>query len=184
MAALCGSLSAGLSAMIAALTFTKKGTDEVHEAMEDLGQRAQNLKDWFLQAVDRDTDAFNQVLAAARLPKETELDRAARVEAMAAANRQATRVPLEVLERSVEGLELALAVARDGNPNAVTDAGVAGACALAAAEGASLNVRINLSSSTDETWANDARSAASEFTARCRTLAAEVRDTVEKALAG
>ena len=184
VAALCGSLSAGLSAMIAALTFTKKGTDEVHEAMEDLGQRAQNLKDWFLQAVDRDTDAFNQVLAAARLPKETELDRAARAEAMAAADRQATRVPLEVLERSVEGLELALAVARDGNPNAVTDAGVAGACALAAAEGASLNVRINLSSSTDETWANDARSAASEFTARCRTLAAEVRETVEKALAG
>ena len=63
---------------------------------------------------------------------------------MAAANEGATLVPLEVLERSVEALELALEAAKDGNPNSVSDAGVAGACGLAAAQGASLNVRINL----------------------------------------
>ena len=184
VAALCGSLSAGLSAMIAALTFGKKGMEESREAMEDLGRRAQALKDWFLQAVDRDTDAFNQVLTAMRMPKTTDVDITARVEAIEAANQQATGVPLEVLERAVEALELALMVARDGNPNAVTDAGVAGACALAAAEGAAFNVRINLKSATDLSWAGTAESAAADLIERCRALSAEVRETVETALSG
>jgi glutamate formiminotransferase/formiminotetrahydrofolate cyclodeaminase len=184
VAALCGSLSAGLSAMIAALTFGKKGMEESREAMEDLGRQAQALKDWFLQAVDRDTDAFNQVLTAMRMPKTTDVDITARAEAIEVANQRATGVPLEVLERGVEALELALIVARDGNPNTVTDAGVAGACALAAAEGAAFNVRINLKSATDLSWAGAAESAAADLIERCRALSAEVRETVETALSG
>ncbi len=182
VAALCGSLSAGLSAMIAALTFAKKGMEDRREEMEDLGQRAQALKDWFLDAVDRDTDAFNQVLTAMRLPKATDEELAVRSEALESANQAATRVPLEVLERSIEALELAAVVARDGNPSAVTDAGVAGACALAAGEGAALNVRINLSSLTDVVWTGSTESAAAELIERCRALSTEVRDTVERAL--
>jgi glutamate formiminotransferase/formiminotetrahydrofolate cyclodeaminase len=182
VAALCGSLSAGLSSMIAGLTFTKKGMEKSRDSMEDLGRQAQTLKDWFLHAVDRDTEAFNNVLAARRLPKKTETEIAARLEAMERANQQATRVPLEVLERSVEALDLALVVAREGNPSAVTDAGVAGGCALAAAEGAELNVRINLGSLTSEQWATNARSAAEGLIGRCRTMATEVRKTVEAAL--
>ena len=182
VAALCGSLSAGLSAMIAALTFAKKGMEGRQKPMEDLGRRAQALKDWFLLAVDRDTDAFNQVLTAMRLPKTTDEEVAARDQALESANQEATRVPLEVLERSVEALELAVAVARDGNPSAVTDAGVAGACALAAGEGAALNVRINLGSLTDAAWVNSAESTATGLIERCRTLATEVREIVEVAL--
>ena len=79
------------------------------------------------------------------MPRKSDENRAARKAAMSVANLEATIVPLEVLERSVDALELALVAARDGNPNSVTDAGVAGVCAIAAAEGASLNVRINLS---------------------------------------
>ena len=182
VAALSGSLSAGLASMIAALTFARKGMEESRPAMEDLGRQAQTLKAWFLNAVDRDTDAFNQVLVARRLPKQTEPELVARAEALELANQQATRVPLEVLERSVEALGLALIVARDGIPNAVTDAGVAGACALAAAEGAALNVRINLGSLTDERWASNAREAAEGLVEKCRALAIEVRETVESAL--
>jgi glutamate formiminotransferase/formiminotetrahydrofolate cyclodeaminase len=144
VAALAGALSAALSAMVASLTFAKAGMEDVRPAMEATGTDAQALKDWFLAAVDRDTDAFNNVLAAIRMPRRTDEDRAIREKAMAVANRGATIVPLEVLENSVTALELALVAARDGNPNSVTDAGVAGACAVAAAEGASLNVRINL----------------------------------------
>ena len=184
VAALCGSLSAGLSAMIAALTFSKKGMEEQRGAMEDLGKRAQALKDWFLQAVDRDTEAFNEVLAAMRLPGKTDADQAARNAAMELANHHATTVPLEVLERSAEALELASVVARDGNPSAVTDAGVAGACALAAAEGAALNVRINLRSLPQNDWTTETETKAGELVARCRTLAAGVRETVEAALSG
>lgn len=184
VAALCGSLSAGLSAMIAALTFSKKNMETTRESMEDLGRRAQALKDWFLQAVDRDTDAFNRVLAAMRLPKTTDVDIAARADAIESANQEATRVPLEVLERAVEALELAAVVARDGNPNAVTDAGAAGACALAAAEGAALNVRINLTSMTNRGWAGNAESTAAHLVERCRVLSTEVREMVEAVLAG
>jgi len=144
VAALAGALSASLSSMVAALTFSKVGMESTRPAMESAGRDAQALKDWFLTAVDRDTEAFNGVLAAIRLPRKTDQDRAVREVAMTAANLEATIVPLTVLERSVEALELALAVAMDGNPNSVSDAGVAAACGVAAAEGASLNVRINL----------------------------------------
>ena len=144
VAALVGALSASLSSMVASLTFSKVGMEETKPAMEAAGSDAQALKDWFLAAVDRDTDVFNAVLAAIRLPRKTDDDRAAREAAMAAANLEATLVPLSVLERCVEALELALVTALDGNPNSVSDAGVAAACAVAAAEGASLNVRINL----------------------------------------
>ncbi len=144
VAALAGGLSAALSSMVASLTFAKQGMEDLKPVMEAMGRDAQALKDWFLAAVDRDTDAFNGVLDAIRMPRNTEQDRAARETAMAAANLGATMVPLEVLEHAVEALDLALIVARDGNPNSVTDAGVGAACATAAAEGASLNVRINL----------------------------------------
>jgi glutamate formiminotransferase/formiminotetrahydrofolate cyclodeaminase len=144
VAALLGALAAALSSMVASLTFAKQGMEESKPVMEVAGRDAQALKDWFLAAVDRDTDAFNGVLAAIRMPRKTDEDLAVRDVAMAAANLGATLVPLEVLEHSVEALDLALITARDGNPNSVTDAGVGAACALAAAEGASLNVRINL----------------------------------------
>jgi glutamate formiminotransferase/formiminotetrahydrofolate cyclodeaminase len=144
VAALLGALAAALSSMVASLTFAKQGMEESKPVMEVAGRDAQALKDWFLAAVDRDTDAFNGVLAAIRMPRKTDEDLAVRDVTMAAANLGATLVPLEVLEHSVEALDLALITARDGNPNSVTDAGVGAACALAAAEGASLNVRINL----------------------------------------
>ena len=144
VAALCGALAASLTAMVAALTHSKKGLEDRRSAMESIGMNAQASKDWFAEAADRDTAAFDAVLAAIRLPKKTELDQAARDRAMSAANLAATLVPLEVLEQTVPAMELALQVARDGNPNSVSDAGVAGACGVAAAQGASLNVRINL----------------------------------------
>lgn len=144
VAALCGALATSLTAMVAALSHAKKGMEDQREAMERLGTKAQHAKDWFMEAVDRDTAAFNAVLAAIRMPRKTDTDIRAREEAMVTANVAATLVPLEVLERTVPALELAFEAAKNGNPNSVSDAGVAGACAIAAAQGASLNVRINL----------------------------------------
>lgn len=144
VAALCGALAGSLTAMVAALTHSKKGLEDRRSAMESIGMNAQVSKDWFTEAVDRDTAAFDAVLAAIRLPKKTEAELAKRDRAMSAANLAATLVPLEVLEQTVPAIELALQVARNGNPNSVSDAGVAGACGVAAAQGASLNVRINL----------------------------------------
>ncbi|MEN8114294.1 MAG: glutamate formimidoyltransferase [Actinomycetota bacterium] len=181
VAALAGALSGALSAMVASLTFSKRGMEDARPHMESTGRDAQALKDWFLGAVDSDTDAFNDVLAAIRLPRKTDEDRAVREQAMAEANRAATIVPLEVLEHSVEALELALVATRDGNPNSVTDAGVAGACAVAAAEGASLNVRINLSGLEGDLSEIVERHDAA--LSKARGLGAEVAAAVEEVLA-
>ncbi len=184
VAALCGSLSAGLSAMVAGLTWSKKGMEAARPAMQELGCRGQNLKDWFMDAVDRDTDAFNQVLAAIRLPRSSDADKATRTAAIEAANQFATQVPLDVLERSVIAAELALGVARDGNPNSVSDAGVAGACALAAAEGAAMNVLINVPALTDRAVAERMLARQAELLEQAQQTAAEVRRTVHAKLEG
>jgi glutamate formiminotransferase/formiminotetrahydrofolate cyclodeaminase len=182
VAALAGALSAALSSMVASLAFAKQDMDDSKHQMESTGRDAQSLKDWFLAAVDRDTDAFNDVLTAIRMPRRTDQDRSLREGAMAAANMDATIVPLEVLERTTEALELALVAARDGHPNSVTDAGVAGVCAAAAAEGASLNVRINLSGLTGDASEIVARhDAALE---RSRDLGRRVAEAVDLHLVG
>ncbi|MCP3980597.1 MAG: glutamate formimidoyltransferase [bacterium] len=182
VAALCGSLSAALSAMVAALTWSKKGMEEARPEMHEIGVAGQRLKDWFMDAVDRDTDAFNAVLAARRLPKKTEEEQAARDTAIEQANQEATRIPLAVLENSVLALELAARVARGGNPASVSDAGVGGAVALAAAEGAALNVKINLPSITDTDVHDELDAAQQRLVERARKLAVEVRGIVEETL--
>jgi glutamate formiminotransferase/formiminotetrahydrofolate cyclodeaminase len=182
VAALCGALSAALCSMVAALTWSKKGMEDARPAMREIGERSQELADWLVGAVDRDTEAFNAVIAARRLPKKTEEEKKARLEAIELANQAATRVPLEVLERTLAALESSGRVARDGNPASVSDAGVAGACALAAAEGAALNVRINLPSITDAEVAAEIDSAQTELLARAHLLADDVRRAVDDVL--
>lgn len=184
VAALCGSLSASLSAMVAALTWTKKGFEAQRPAMAEIGREGQALKDWFMGAVDHDTDAFNAVLAARRLPKKTEEDKRLRLEAIEQANQQATRVPLAVLEHTIAALKMADHVGRDGNPNSASDAGVAGACALAAAEGASLNVLINLPGLTDRQVATEIEAQRASLLEQARQLAATVQQTIESAIQG
>ncbi len=184
VAALCGSLSASLSAMVATLTWSKKGLEGRQPEMGQIGRAGQALKDWFVDAVDRDTDAFNAVIGARRLPNKTDEEKAERLEAIELANQSATRVPLAVLERSVEAMDLALRVARQGMAASASDAGVAGACALAAAEGAALNVRINLPSLTDTDVAKEIRTSQEALLARARTTIVEVQRVVDDVLAG
>jgi glutamate formiminotransferase/formiminotetrahydrofolate cyclodeaminase len=182
VAALCGALSASLSSMVAALTWSKSGMESSRPAMQELGREAQGLKDWFLAAVDRDTDAFNAVLAASRMPKKTPEEIASRKAGLDAANLGAASVPLEVLGASVRALEMSLVVARDGNPNSVSDAGVAAGCALSAAEGAALNVRINVPSIEDRAAAEKLLAGQRELVAKARDLAAKVAATVDGVL--
>jgi formiminotetrahydrofolate cyclodeaminase len=168
--------------MVAALTWSKKGMETARPAMRTTGTDAQALKDWFLGAVDRDTDAFNAVLSATRLPKKTPEDIAARAGAIECASQGAAKVPLDVLEATIRALELSLCAVREGNPNSVSDAGVAGAAALAAAEGAALNVRINAPSLTDRSVAAEYMARQAAALARARELADQVRKAVDEVL--
>lgn len=150
VAALCGALSGALSSMVGALTHGKKGYEKAFDEVEEIGVEGQRLKDDFLADVDRDTEAFNNVMAAMRLPKKTDEDKAARAAAIDEANKEATLVPLNVLRRTIEAAEIARRIVGIGNKNSVSDAGVAALTARTAAEGAYLNVAINLPGINDE----------------------------------
>lgn len=179
VAALCGSLGAGLAAMVASLTVGRKGQADVWDEMNELAVAAQPHKDWLMRAVDADTEAFNAVLAARRLPKGTPEEVAARDEAIRLANRGATLVPLSVIERTLPVLDL-LAVAVDkGNPNSVTDAGVGVLCCLTCAEGAWLNVLVNLAGMDgDADWAAETRGRADAALAAARQTGEAVHRAV------
>jgi glutamate formiminotransferase / formiminotetrahydrofolate cyclodeaminase len=152
VSALAGSMAAGLTSMVAALTHGKKGYTEHNALMEEVGIRAQTLKNELLAAVDEDTEAFDRVMASFRLPKSTEEQKAVRLAAIEAAGKGATLVPLTVLERCPILLELVTEVAAKGNQNSLSDAGVAGLMARAGAYGATYNVLINLRGIGDQGW--------------------------------
>ena len=151
-AALCGSLSAALSSMVANLTVGKKDYEAQTEIMKSTAIRSQKLKAELLAAVDQDSQAFNQVMEAFRLPRGTPEQTKDRDEAIEKANKEATLVPLSVLENSVELATLASQVVASGYKNSVSDAGVAGLTARACGLGAYYNVRINLPGLKDEVF--------------------------------
>jgi glutamate formiminotransferase/formiminotetrahydrofolate cyclodeaminase len=150
VAALCGALSGALTSMVGALTHGKKGYEKVFDEVEEIGVAGQRLKEEFLAAVNRDTEAFNRVMAAMRLPKKTDEDKQVREAAIEQANKEATLVPLGVLRQTLEAAKQARLIVEKGNVNSVSDGGVAALTARAAAEGAYLNVKINLPGIADE----------------------------------
>jgi glutamate formiminotransferase/formiminotetrahydrofolate cyclodeaminase len=182
VAALCGALSAALSAMVANLTVGKKGYEEVREEMVATAVRAQALKGGLLEAVDRDTRAFNKVMEAFRLPKTTPEQSGEKERAVEEANKEATLVPLEVLEKAVEAVALARVAAAKGNKNSVSDAGVAGLAGQAAGEGAYYNVLINLAGIKDSKFVADVRRRAERFMKSLDKEGKAVRRILGKAL--
>lgn len=154
-AALAGALSSALAAMVGTLTTGKKGYEADYQRQNANSVRAQALKDAFLADIDRDTAAFDALMGAFALPKATPEDKAKRVHAIQDATRQATLVPLGVLERTVEVLDC-VRIALEGNANARSDAGVATLLVRTCAEGAWYNVRINLPGIDDPAFKADA----------------------------
>ena len=183
VAALCGALSAALAAMVANLTVGKKGYEAVHNDMVATAVRGQALKDQLLDAVDRDTRAFNKVMEAFRLPKTTPEQAAEKDRAVEDANKEATLVPLEVLEKAVEAAGLARTAAAGGNRNSVSDAGVAGLAAEAAGEGAYYNVLINLAGIKDRKFSEQVRRRAVARRKALDKTGRAVRAIMAKALA-
>lgn len=180
VAALCGALSAGLSAMVANLTVGKKGYEQAAKDMKTTALRAQRLKDDYLTQVDRDTDAFNRLMDALRLPKGTEDQKKEKESAVEEATKGATLVPFEVLQKSIDLLKLAKKAAQKGNRNSISDAGVSGLAARAAAEGAYYNVRINLPGLRDEAFRNSVQRKAAALRRKACRMAAEIDRLVKK----
>jgi glutamate formiminotransferase / formiminotetrahydrofolate cyclodeaminase len=155
VAALAGALGAGLAAMVANLTVGKPGYEGVEAEMIAIAEKGQILKDRLVRAVDDDTFAFNEVMAAFALPKGP-----AREKAVLEANKKATLVPLSVLEAIPAVIDLAEAVGARGNRNSLSDSGVAVLAARTAAAGAHYNVLINLGQIRDAEFSAGVRSRA------------------------
>jgi glutamate formiminotransferase/formiminotetrahydrofolate cyclodeaminase len=144
VAALAGALGACLAHMVAALTIGKKKFASREAEMREIKSLAERRREELLALVRRDGEAYEAVLKAARLPASGPVETAVRASALNAATLEAARVPIETARCCSDVVQLAIRAAKSGNPNAVTDAGVAGLLAVAAAEGALLNVEINL----------------------------------------
>ena len=184
ISALAGALGAALAGMVANLTHGKAGFEERRAELEQVAQRAQELKDQLVAAVDEDTQAFNAVIAAMRLPKDTDEQKAARAAAIQDGYRRATDVPLQTAELCVAALALCRQVAERGNPASISDAGVGALVARAGALGAIDNVAINLPSITDAAFVAQRRDRLAALRAQADALEQETRALVERALGG
>lgn len=155
ISALCGSIAAALTEMVAGLTIGKKKYAEVEEQMKQLAERVQQIRQQLILDVDRDSEAYNVVFAAFQMPKETDEEKAARSAQIQEATKIAANVPMEVARRVYSLLSDIEEVVSNGNQNAVTDGCVAMMSARNAIIGALFNVRINLTSIKDEQYVAD-----------------------------
>ena len=150
VAALMGALGASLGGMVANLSAGKRGWEDKLEYFSNWAVKAQQLKDELLSLVDEDTAAFNKVMDAFALSKDSAEEKAARVAAIEQATKYATEVPLKVMETASKSYELLAEMADKGNPASVSDVGVGAIATRACIAGAALNVRINLAQLKDE----------------------------------
>jgi glutamate formiminotransferase/formiminotetrahydrofolate cyclodeaminase len=178
VAALMGSLGAALAAMVANLTVGKAGYEAAWPELAAMAERGQALKDQLARLVDEDTEAFNRVMEAMRLPKGTLEQAAERKRAIEAANKAATEVPLRTARHCLAAIELAGLAAEKGNRNSASDAGVAAFAARAGVEGAVLNVLTNLGGITDEAFKKACVDETAALAAEARRQCDAVRDRV------
>jgi glutamate formiminotransferase/formiminotetrahydrofolate cyclodeaminase len=136
--------------MVANLSAGKRGWDDKLEYFSDWAMKAQELKDELLSLVDEDTSAFNKVMDAFALPKESAEEKAQRSAAIEHATKYAAEIPLKVMETASKSYELLSEMAEKGNPASISDVGVGALATRACVEGAALNVRINLGQLKDE----------------------------------
>jgi formiminotetrahydrofolate cyclodeaminase len=150
VAALCGALSAALSSMVANLTLGREKYRDVEPEVRLALERAEQLRSRFLELIDEDITAYGALSAAYRLPKSTAEEQATRSSQIQAALTGAAEAPLRMVEQARQALELCQTLASIGNPNVISDVGVAAITAYATLESGELNVLINLKTMKDK----------------------------------
>jgi glutamate formiminotransferase / formiminotetrahydrofolate cyclodeaminase len=182
VAALMGALGVSLGGMVANLSAGKRGWDDKINYFSGWAVKAQGLKDELLSLVEEDTVAFNKVINAFAMPKDSAEEKAARSAAIEHATKHAAEVPLKVMETAAKSYQLFFEMAEKGNPTSVSDVGVGAFATRACIEGAALNVKINLGQLKDEKFK-------SAFVERVRKISAdsdarfkEINDVVEEKL--
>lgn len=182
VAAAVGALGAALGTMVANLSAHKRGWDARWEEFSGWAERGQAIKEQLVRLVDEDTLAFNRVMAALGLPKETDAEKAARTAALEAANLGALEVPWRVMQTASAAFDVLRAMAETGNPASASDAGVGAICARAAVRGAWLNVRTNASAIKNKATIAEIMKAGGRLEAAAAVQESEILAIVEKKL--
>lgn len=183
VSALAGVLGSALVSMVSSLTIGKKKYAEVEGEMKSVLVESEKLRAKLTSLVDRDTDAFNLVMSAFGMPKETDDQKNARTAAIESATKEATMVPLDVMHVCLDAVALSETVARKGNTNALSDAGVSALLLRAGCRGAYYNVKINLSSLKDTDFIEKIKQDAARTMDAVDEKAKSVIDHVESQLA-
>ena len=179
-AAIAGAMGAALAEMVGALTLSREKFAPVHDAVRSIAEAAQSAREEFLVLAREDSEAYDAVVAARRLAKETEEEREVRARAIESANRLATEVPMRTARAAARLLAALPELVEKGNPNALSDAGAAALVLSAAAEGALLNVGINLPGISDAAFVEDIRREAAAIQAETQRLRLNILTEVAK----
>ena len=154
VSAYLGSLGISLGTMVANLSSHKRGWDDRWEEFSNIAEKGQKHIKKLLELVDKDTESFNQIMHAFRLPESDSKEKQIKEEAIKKATIHAIEVPLEIMRTSLESMDVIMEMAKNGNPNSVSDAGVGALCARSAVIGGYLNVKINCKDLTDKKLVN------------------------------
>jgi glutamate formiminotransferase/formiminotetrahydrofolate cyclodeaminase len=184
VAAAVGALGAALGTMVANLSSHKRGWDVRWEEFSQWAERGKRCYDDLLRLVDEDTAAFNRVLAAMALPKETAEERETRAAAIQEATRGAIEAPLRVMDVALDAMAVTRRMAEQGLPSSVSDAGVGALCARAAVRGAGYNARINLSGVKDEAYRREVLARVADLERRAEALERETLQFVDAKVVG
>src|SRR5438477_421091 len=179
VAALMGALGASLGGMVANLSAGKRGWDDKLEYFSNWAVKAQQLKDELLLLVDEDTNAFNRVMDAFALPKNSSEEKAARTAALESATTYAAEIPLKVMETAAKSYELLSQMAGNGNPASISDVGVGTLATRACIEGAAMNVRINLGQLKDQKFKSARRQKVQEICVDSEARFKRINEVVE-----
>jgi len=179
VSALSGALGAGLAEMVANLTIAKKGYETVENEMKEIAETLQNLREKLVTEVDKDSNAYKDVLTAFKLPKDTQEEKEQRAEAIQDAMKNAARVPLGVANDALQVMDLAEKAIRNGNRNAVSDGAVGTMMARTAALGALFNVKINLASVKDKAFVEEMMREVNKLESRVHEREAEILSQVK-----
>jgi glutamate formiminotransferase/formiminotetrahydrofolate cyclodeaminase len=182
VAAAVGAFGVALGTMVANLSATKRGWEDRLGDFSPWAEKGQKIKDRLLALVDEDTRAYNTILAAFGMPKDTDEQKSARKNAIQTASKYATEVPFYTLETAASAIPLMREMTEKGNPNSVSDAAVGAACLLTAMQGGWMNVLINAQGLDDKSWATDITNKAAQIMSQSKTECEAILAEVEKRL--
>lgn len=182
VAALCGALGAALGTMVCNLTIGREKYQSVESEFNEIKPQLEQNVSKLTSLIDDDTNAFNDVMSAFKLPKDTDEQKAKRSEAIQKGYKKAISVPLETAQTALQTLSFMELIVTKGNPNAVTDGAVGALASETAIKGALLNVKINLTAVKDQTYISDTKKTITDIEEKMNNYLQKVLSIVDKTL--